>query len=91
MTRIVPIKGREMVEALEDWLARARRGEVASLAIAAITDDGAHHSEYWFRDARHDAAALFGGINILRDSYYQDWLEPQMRCMERPRPEDDGA
>lgn len=49
----------EVIEVLENWLDRAKRGEIVEIALSGIADTGEIHS---FNSSSNDAAALLGAV-----------------------------
>lgn len=73
-TRIVPIRGREIVAALEDWLEQARRGEIRAIAFAAVMREEVMH-EGWVGEVDTCTVSLYGAINVLRDAFFHERIE----------------
>lgn len=74
MSKVIPIRGRELVPVLEDWLERAKRGEITALAFAAVLE-GDHFCEGWAGDIDSCSLSLYGAINVLRDGYFHQRIE----------------
>lgn len=72
--KVVPIRGRELVPVLEEWLEQAKAGELQAIAIAAVRHDKCCF-EGWFGDVDRCAVTLYGAINILRDGYFHENIE----------------
>jgi len=74
MSTVTPIRGKELIPVLEDWLKRARAGEITALAFAAVMRD-ASIQEGWAGELDECAVVLYGAINILRDGYFHSRIE----------------
>jgi hypothetical protein len=74
VSKVVPIRGRELIPVLEDWLERAKQGEILALAFAAVLVDEAC-AEGWAGDVDNCAVTLYGAINVMRDGYFHQNIE----------------
>ncbi len=69
MNNVVPIRGRALIETLEQWLEQAKRGEVVAICFAAVMkDDGL--CEGWAGNVDKCTMSLYGAVNVLRDQYF---------------------
>ena len=79
MSNIVPIRGRELISILEEWLEQARKGEITCIAFAALMSDETC-CEGWAGDFDENVLRLFGAINILRDGFFHQNVEHYSSC-----------
>jgi hypothetical protein len=72
--KIVPIRGRELVSVIEEWLEQAKRGEITAMAFAAIMDSG-DTCEGWAGNIDECTISLYGAVNVLRDGFFHKLIE----------------
>lgn len=72
--KVVPIRGRELVAIIEDWLEQAKRGEISVMAFAAVMEDDTCY-EGWAGDLDGSTLKLFAAINILRDGFFHEKID----------------
>ena len=68
----IPEPDRDVVEALEELLEKARRGEVACFAYAYTTPNDTVHSGW---QGSGSANIMLGAVSALQVRYAQVWLE----------------
>lgn len=54
---------KQTIDLLRDWLARAERGEVVSVALVGVAQDGRTISAW---TAAENSSSLVGGLEILK-------------------------
>lgn len=65
LSEVPPVTDPAVVELLEEWLARARAGDVRSLAIAADLNDGTVRGVYSLHGSRPDLLFAVGQLNRM--------------------------
>lgn len=72
--KIVPIKNREVIPALEELLEDARAGKIVSIGYAVVeADDVTMEGIAGLTD--ESAVQLYGAINILRDMFFHMYID----------------
>lgn len=71
---VIPIRGREMIPLIEDWLEKARNGEIVAMSFAAVLQDDVC-CEGWAGDLDSCTLTLFAAINILRDGFFHQHID----------------
>jgi hypothetical protein len=65
--------GEDVVEVLEEMLARARTGDFSSVVVVALRRDG--ESE-WSRSRVHSWHSLTGAVAAAQHTLMRQWMEP---------------